>query len=82
LDDLDADPGSVVRQKELADLLEPRLTDDAAFAAELEDLIEACGRGSSPQARFITRLYDNSKVGQIVNVDHVNTFSAGDITMN
>lgn len=82
LDELDAAPADGARQKKLAEVLEPKLQGDQAFAQELHQLIETCREGNSERAQFITHLYDNAKVGQIVNADRIDTFNAGGITMN
>jgi hypothetical protein len=82
LDQLAAEPVSETGQKKLAAALQPRLTDDQSFAQELHEMIEACRQSSPDQAQFITRVYGSATVGQVVNVERIDTFNTGGTTMN
>lgn len=70
LERLEAKPASQGRTQELAEVLQPRLEADPAFAAELARLVEQA-KTEPPVASFVTTVQGNAQVGKLTNIGQV-----------
>ena len=66
---LEEQPTNKGRQAALADVLAEKAQADPAFAQELAKLVQATTEDSSVST-FLTQVYDQAQVDQIVNIGH------------
>lgn len=81
LDQLEQRPDDAGTQRSLEDVLRRTVAFDPAFARQLQELVDAATSNQS-LVQFMTEVYGEARVGQLVNIGSAGTVRFGNVSLD